>query len=728
MISYFIKNEKIVRLITIGLLVSVSFIAPIQTYAAWWFIPAAVGGVFAALGIAKGTIGEAVDYVTRFVGNLILGIMGVLLGIAGLLINQVINFTVVELKENIDKIGGINTVWGVIRDLINISFIFVLLYGAIKTILGVGDVKVKNLIIGVVISAILINFSMFFTKLMVDASNIVALVFYEKIAPQSQTLTGGISDTFMDRLGLVSLYDPEEGVLEEVGKTFLRTLLSSIILVIAAFTFFAGAIMFLIRFVNIILLIMLSPVAFLIGINIPAINEQAKWWWGIMNKELLWAPVYMILMWMVLTVIGTANYFGSEDSGLSLLVNFGIVIILLNAVLIISRKLAGQGGTIGAQVVGKFVGGVGGWAGRQAIGRPMHKIGQSKWFNKAASKMPLVGAAAIRGVKQVGEKSTFDVRAGKTFGDLGAGTPKGGGFRERQMADEKEIMGAKERVRIAEAKESIKKGTRAAEDPAYAAALATTVGARTLQQQALVDAVDQMEIAIGKMTGKEIETIVYENKKLLQSEAFANKISVQQLDTLNKSEKLSEAEKNILKDARFGEIARAIRTGPLATGSNEEKRLKALTDTELEMLPADLWQTHGANFANNLKRSQIDDIMKSKAITSSQKKAITDSRKAAQLNNIAVGVPAGPGVPMFLAPGEYVKKMDIKDIAGLDFFTAGVPNPALDPIYQYITPQMIRKIGRELEPQKALELKTQIMAHGDPATITWLNNHPDALG
>src|SRR3989338_1414483 len=121
MISYFIKNEKIVRLITIGLLVSVSFIAPIQTYAAWWFIPAAVGGVFAALGIAKGTIGEAVDYVTRFVGNLILG---------------------------------------VIRDLINISFIFVLLYGAIKTILGVGDVKVKNLIIGVVISAILINFSM----------------------------------------------------------------------------------------------------------------------------------------------------------------------------------------------------------------------------------------------------------------------------------------------------------------------------------------------------------------------------------------------------------------------------------------------------------------------------------------------------------------------------------------------------------------------------------------
>src|SRR3989344_550097 len=67
----------------------------------------------------------------------------------------------------------VSAAWAVVRDLSNIFFILILLYIAIKTILGLGGSEVKKTIIMVVITALLINFSMFFTKVIVDTTNII---------------------------------------------------------------------------------------------------------------------------------------------------------------------------------------------------------------------------------------------------------------------------------------------------------------------------------------------------------------------------------------------------------------------------------------------------------------------------------------------------------------------------------------------------------------------------
>ena len=70
--------------------------------------------------------------------------------------------------------------WAIVRDFSNIFFILVLLYVAIQTILGMGH-ETKKVVVNVVIMALLINFSMFFTKVVIDSSNILALVFYNKL-------------------------------------------------------------------------------------------------------------------------------------------------------------------------------------------------------------------------------------------------------------------------------------------------------------------------------------------------------------------------------------------------------------------------------------------------------------------------------------------------------------------------------------------------------------------
>ena len=64
-------------------------------------------------------------------------------------------------------------------------FILVLLYVAIQTILGLSH-ETKTVIINVIIMALLINFSMFFTKVVIDSSNILALVFYNKLIQHQQ--------------------------------------------------------------------------------------------------------------------------------------------------------------------------------------------------------------------------------------------------------------------------------------------------------------------------------------------------------------------------------------------------------------------------------------------------------------------------------------------------------------------------------------------------------------
>ena len=61
--------------------------------------------------------------------------------------------------------SGINTVWILIRNICNITFIFILLWTAIQTITGIASANTKKMIANVVIAALLINFSLFITRI-----------------------------------------------------------------------------------------------------------------------------------------------------------------------------------------------------------------------------------------------------------------------------------------------------------------------------------------------------------------------------------------------------------------------------------------------------------------------------------------------------------------------------------------------------------------------------------
>src|SRR3989338_8656588 len=202
---------------------------------------------------------DAILFFPGWIAIIMLQLASLLTGLAGLILNYIVWFTIVDMANKISGIGTIDVAWKTIRDIANMAFIFVLLYAAIRTIFGIGS-DTKKLIVNIIVVAILINFSLFFTKVVIDASNVLAITFYDSIAPETlrSDMSLGLSGSLMEPLRIQSLWKITTDTFEG-KKLIIIGVMGTIVSLIAAFVFFAVAIMFVIRFVVLIFVMILSP-------------------------------------------------------------------------------------------------------------------------------------------------------------------------------------------------------------------------------------------------------------------------------------------------------------------------------------------------------------------------------------------------------------------------------------------------------------------------------------
>lgn len=710
--------------------------------------------------------------------------------LGGAVLNGVLYYTVVQVSENYEKIDAINVAWKVIRDVANMSFIFILLYAAIQTILGAGT-DTQRLIVRVVIIAILINFSLFFTKVVIDISNVLSLLFYDAIAPGaldaagSLNLTqGGLSNQFMNYLNLTTLWKAAETV--DMSTLITIGVMGSIMLLIAAFVFFAVALMFIIRYVILVLLLILSPLAFM-GWILPEFKKLWDQWWDALSGQAFFAPIYFMLTWVTLQVLAgimTAISFGADpaaaDSGLASLVsgetvsshalgmfiNFVVVIVFLIASLLISKSWANKAGpgvtgltkwALAAAGGASF--GLAARAGRLGAGgltmspeseayKRLEKRSAEGGFGGATARLRLAASDKTR-------RSSFDVRGGLLGGALaGAGLEGGkaqeGGYAADRLA-RRELL---EKPGTEAYKKRQERGRKAGADlairdnlasmaeydklvdletaataggPALSATDAARLAVlRTPNPTTGKTSVDEFESAINRSTDKEIEAIVETNRKLLNNQQFANRISVKQLEAINKSDKFTESEKDNLKSRRFAAIsnpagmaalaiAPAARTPAQATAArNITGAIKNLKDPELEMInPALLGNT---DFVSTLRPAQIDSINKSGKFTNSQTATLLTTRRLPLMTAIAAA-----SVPDATTA---VRKLGAKEVASMDIGV--LLNPTMLQVY---TPQILKRMAPEMNPADIGPLRNAIKPlvgppMGDPATVAWLGT-PD---
>ncbi len=385
---------------------------------------------------------------------LVLKITSWLTHFAGTTLNFVVQYTVVNMKTNLDE-NVIFDTWSEIRNIANMGFIFILLYAAIKTIIGQGGDN-KKLIVNVVVVAILINFSLFFTRVVIDASNILAITFYDAIAPGALNVgaTQGLSNPLMASLKIQGIWQGID-TFWDGDRLVVIGIMGTIVTLLAAFIFFAISILFIIRFVVLIFVMILSPIAAL-GFVLPQAQGLRKDWTNALIGQAFFAPIYFMLTWVVISMSkgllktpGTmANailgvdatggaYTAPPYSSLGIFVNFAIMIGLLIASLVVSKNWANKT-PLGFNKISNWATGVAGGAtlglagrlGRNTIGRAATAVGDSERLKDTASKGGFSGAAArlTLAAGRKTSKSSFDVRGTPLGGQLDAGKAQKGGF------------------------------------------------------------------------------------------------------------------------------------------------------------------------------------------------------------------------------------------------------------------------------------------------------------
>ncbi|OGI77251.1 hypothetical protein A3B85_02205 [Candidatus Nomurabacteria bacterium RIFCSPHIGHO2_02_FULL_37_13] len=470
--------------------------------------------------------------IAKIIYWLFYSIPNLLLNVVGNFFNVIVALTLYSDLYN--KATFVGNAWAVVRDFSNIFFILILLYIGVKIILGLGGSGVKKMITYVIIMAMLINFSMFFTKVVIDTSNILALVFYNKISVTTEKDGKMIDPNYISVLskdrdrdisgGMMGYFNPTKILTQEffdnfreetytfsVKSALLATgtgaiagnlipipgvgagigavvglagyalsgfanaiplsisagfiIIAGSIIIFATYAFFIAGLAFLSRLIELWILIIFSPFAFM-SLAVPKLASIEYIGWDAWSKRLLavsfMAPIFMFFMYLIFMII-KSNIFISlvarpdpdkqlwMETIILMVIPALIILILLMKATNYAKKSSGVLGEAlmsGAKIAGGLA--LGAATGGAALaGRTILGGGGGATANYLAGKAEKAGFGRVGGkLRDVGDfarKSSFDIRGVKMAGQTLAGatglklgeTEKGGWTEMKKQQVEK---------------------------------------------------------------------------------------------------------------------------------------------------------------------------------------------------------------------------------------------------------------------------------------------------
>ena len=270
-------------------------------------LSAAVGmGFFVARAAAQQFV-EQPKADTSWYSSLLVGVAGAFGFLLQLLIYVVGYLTVVLTKIFIWAVtysdfiynGTVTIGWEIVRDFSNVFFVVAILTIAWATILQIEAYGYRRLLPKLVLMAVLINFSKLITGVIIDLGQIVILTF-------AQASVGGLNvQGLFAKLGVGDLTKFRGGPILESdlgGQAFslLGTLLFGFILLLIIFgVILAYTVIFTFRIVALWILIILSPLAFLLA-AFPAGQSYSRQWWSSLSKYVTTGVVIMFFFWLAL--------------------------------------------------------------------------------------------------------------------------------------------------------------------------------------------------------------------------------------------------------------------------------------------------------------------------------------------------------------------------------------------------------------------------------------------
>lgn len=304
---------------------------------------------------------SAVRILAAHIVNLVLSLVSIITSLSAYIFEALLNTSINKIGEYVKPNGVVEIGWKISRDVVNLFFIFILLYIAIGTILRLAGHDAKKLLANLILVALLVNFSLAITKTIVDASNMLAMAFYNQLGGTGVKIT----ENLMNGLQLTTIYGNEplevKSSPDPQNTAIFNIIIAGVggiaLLLVTAFVFFAGAIIMAVRTIVILFLMILSPLAF-VAMILPQTKKYADRWWQELTCQCLLAPAYMFMIYIVIQAISTGSFGQSGGSfaamlanpatgskeNIGIFVNYILLIGLMIGSLIVSKSLACAGG------------------------------------------------------------------------------------------------------------------------------------------------------------------------------------------------------------------------------------------------------------------------------------------------------------------------------------------------------------------------------------------------
>ena len=411
----------------------------------------------------------------------VVNVFGMLVSFGAMLLNAGIDYFVIGFGDIFNSSGmgvAVNETWVTIRDFINLFFIFGLVYIGIRMILDSDNSNTRRWLVNLIMAALLVNFSLFATKFVVDFSNKLATEVADaglgaEKDPTTGVYTSNVGGELMNRMGITSALG---GQPKDSGWGYIFG--TAILFMVSAFVFAAGGILLIIRFAVICLYLVLSPVMFASWV-LPGLSDTMSRYWKDFIKRCFFAPIYFVFIYFAFQVIGglqislkgngtgasgtnlaNPNWAGTfnadpaaaaQSATLGTLPFFVLICIFMILSLVAANKLGAEGAgkaiSIGKKLSNKVQSGAKRGAGAATFGLAA-KGGQAtagalanaasnnrRFQNFAANNK--LGRAALAGTRKVADASFDARRVGGLGKELGIGEGQKGGFVSAVKAREK---------------------------------------------------------------------------------------------------------------------------------------------------------------------------------------------------------------------------------------------------------------------------------------------------
>jgi len=265
----------------------------------------------------------AVKWAINFILSSFLSIVGIFVSIAVSLIQTILLLTADVTASEIVTIGFKTTL-----SVANLGFVLALILIAFTTILRIEKYQLKQLLYRLIIAAILINFSLAIAGIILDFSNVISNFFIAGASPGSSMSDfnkfGADMANSLKIQNLTNIKDsiPVVGGFLDSAVDFLTnifSLLMAVVFTILIFIVLLGiGLMLLIRYIYIVFLLILMPIAWLFW-TIPQLSSLwSKWWSNFLKWALILPAMTFFLYLSMITFRGVDVFVEKSHSSKSI--------------------------------------------------------------------------------------------------------------------------------------------------------------------------------------------------------------------------------------------------------------------------------------------------------------------------------------------------------------------------------------------------------------------------